>query len=158
MKPSVYIETTIVSYLTAWPSKNIVRLSHEILTHEWWEQSRPRFDLYTSIFTMDEAGAGDPTAAAARLKALEGIPLLPVPPEVLSLATELEHALSLPARSRTDAAHLAVAAVNGISFLLTWNCRHLANGAFTDRIERVCAARGFVAPRILTPEMLMEPS
>ena len=156
-KPTVYIETTIVSYLTAWPSNDIVRRSHEIITRDWWTQSRPQFDLYTSVFTTNEASGGDPTAAADRLRELQNIPLLPTTPDVAALAAQLERALSLPARARIDAAHLAVAAVHGMAFLLTWNCRHLANGTLTDRIEDTCSAAGFVAPRILTPELLMEP-
>src|SRR5262245_14911745 len=128
MKQTVYIETTIVSYLTAWPSRDLVRRSHEILTREWWDRSRPHFDLFTSIFTRNESAAGDAMAAADRLKILKDIPLLPVQPEAITLASELERALALPPRARVDAAHVAVAAVHGMAFLLTWNCRHLANG------------------------------
>jgi hypothetical protein len=156
MKSTVYIETTIVSYLTARPSRDVVRLSHEILTRKWWRSSRPRFDLYTSVFTTDEAAAGDPTAAAERMQALQDIPLLPIDPQVTTLAEQLARSLKLPERSRVDAAHVAVSAVHGVAFLLTWNCRHLANGALTDKIEETCGLAGFVAPRILTPELLME--
>ena len=156
MKPTVYIETTIVSYLTAWPSRDVVRLSHELLTREWWTSERPRFDLYTSALTHQEASAGDPTAAAERLHALEGIPLLTIDAPVVSLAERLVTALSLPTRARADAVHLAVSAVHRLDFLLTWNCRHLANGELAATIERTCDAAGRVAPRVLTPEQLME--
>lgn len=155
-KPSVYIETTIVSYLTAWPSRDVVRLSRELLTREWSNEQRHRFDLYTSELVRRESSAGDPTAAVERLKSLEGIPLLGVSDRGLELAKRLATALSLPMRAQADAAHLAIAAVNGMSFLLTWNCRHLANGMLTDRIERGCRDAGFAPPRILTPEQLME--
>jgi hypothetical protein len=155
MKPTVYIETTVVSYLTARPTKDIVRLSHEIITREWWTHVRPNFDLYTSVFTTNEASEGDPGAAAERLRALQDVSLLPTTTDVVMLAKQLERALSLPPRARIDAAHVAIAAVNGIAFLLTWNCRHLANGSLADRIERTCVGAGFVAPRILTPELLM---
>jgi predicted nucleic acid-binding protein len=154
VKPSVYIETTIVSYLTCWPSRNVVRLSHEMLTREWWPKVPAQFDLYTSELVHQEASAGDPTAAAARIKALDGIPLLGITPEVVELATDLAAALALPDRARADAVHVAVSAVHGMAFLATWNCRHLANATFADKIERACRARGYEPPRICTPEQL----
>lgn len=156
MKPTVYIETTIISYLTAWPSRDVVRLSHELITREWWTKHRSSFDLYASDFVIEEASRGDPTAAAERLKELADIPLLPVNPAVTELAERVATALALPPRARLDAAHVAIAAVHGMAFLLTWNCRHLANGVLADKIERACAEAGFTAPRILTPELLME--
>jgi hypothetical protein len=156
MKPSVYIETTIVSYLTCRPSRHIIRLSHEIITQTWWQTQRQRFDLYASPLVIEEASAGDPTAAAERLKALEGIPLLPVEPSAILLAERLAKVLVLPHRAKTDALHVAIAASQGTAFLLTWNCRHLANAALTDRIERTCADAGFAAPRVITPELLTE--
>ena len=157
MKPTVYIETTIVSYLTAWPSRDVLRLSHEILTREWWTTRRSAFDLFASDVVVQEASRGDPSADAERLNALAGIPLLPLNPAVSDLAQRLETALSLPPRARLDAAHAAIAAVHGVQFLLTWNCTHLANAFLADRIERACAECGFKAPRIITPDLLMEP-
>jgi hypothetical protein len=154
MKPTVYIETTIVSYLTAWPSRDIVRLSHEILTRRWWD-GRDNFQLHTSELVILEASAGDPSAAADRLSAIKDIPLLAMTADAIALAQELAKALNLPERAKADALHIAVAAVHGISFLLTWNCRHLANAALTDRIERACLQTGLLAPRIVTPELLM---
>lgn len=157
-KPTVYIETTIVSYLTAWPSRDVVRLSHELLTRDWWSDERSRFELYTSELVIRESSAGDPTAAAERLKSLAELPLLAITDDALALAQQLAAALVLPERARADAAHVAIAAVNGMSFLLTWNCKHLANGMLTDRIERACRAASFEPPRIVTPEQLMEES
>jgi hypothetical protein len=157
-KPTVYIETTIVSYLTAWPSRDVVRLSHELLTRDWWNDERSRFELYASELVIRESSAGDATAAAERLKALAELPLLAITDEALKLAQQLAAALALPERARADAAHVAIAATNGISFLLTWNCKHLANGMLTDRIERACRAANVEPPRIVTPEQLMEQS
>jgi len=155
MKPTVYIETTIISYLTAWPSRDVVRLSHEILTRKWWEK-RERFELHTSEIVRLEAAAGDPSAAAERLKALEGMTILPPSATALALAERLAVDLNLPERARADAAHIALAAAHGMSFLLTWNCRHLANAALTDKIEKACSDAGLLAPRIVTPEVMME--
>src|SRR6266542_5151648 len=121
---SVYIETTVVSYLTCKPSRNIHRRSHEILTRKWWQARRKDFDLFTSVFVVNEASRGDADAAAKRLKALAGIPLLPVTDQAIQLADRLARKLVLPLRAQADAAHIAVCAVHGIDFLLTWNCRH----------------------------------
>jgi hypothetical protein len=158
MKPRVYIETTIVSYLTARPSRDVIRLSHEMLTRKWWDKRRADFDMFTSDLVMIEASAGDPQAAAERLKVLADIPrLLPKQPAT-TLAQQVERALALPVRARADALHVSIAAVNHMDFLLTWNCRHLANAALAAKIERACADAGFVAPRIATPESLLEPT
>src|SRR5947209_5892434 len=154
MKPTVYIETTIISYLTAWPSRDVVRLSHEILTRKWWDQ-RERFELYTSEIVRLEAAAGDPSAAAERLKAIEGMTVLPPSASALALAQRPAIDLCLPQRAQADAGHIALAAAHGISFLLTWNCRHLANAALTDRIQNACSEAGLLAPHIVTPEVMM---
>ena len=154
-KPAVYLETTVISYLTAWPSRDIVRRSHEIITQNWWT-GRDRFELYVSELLVREISAGDPIAAADRLRAIDGIPLLPLTEAAIELAERLADGLVLPARARADAVHIAIAATHGTLFLLTWNCRHLANAALTAKIEQTCASVGFVAPRIVTPEMLME--
>lgn len=156
MKPTVYIETTVVSYLTARPTRDVVRLSHEMITREWWAKRRPSFDLYISDVVVQEASRGDPAAAAERMNALAGVPSLPSNSAAAGLAEHLMVALSLPERARFDAAHVAVSAVHGIAFLLTWNCRHLANASLADRIERTCRDAGHIAPRIVTPEMLLE--
>jgi hypothetical protein len=155
-KATVYIETTVVSYLTARPTRDVLRLSHKMITEAWWTKQRPLFDLYMSDFVIDEVSRGDSSAAAERLEALEGIPLLRTVPTAIELAQKLENALSLPPRARPDAAHLAVSAVYGMSFLLTWNCTHLANAVLADRIEQTCRDAGYAAPRIVTPEMLLE--
>ena len=154
MPSSVYIETTIVSYLTAWPSRDVVRLAHETITREWWAVDRPNYRLCTSDFVIEESSAGDSSAAVERLKALEGIDRLWVTAAALDLAEQLVEALNLPERARLDAAHVAVAAVHAIDFLLTWNCRHLANANLASKIERACLASGYVSPRIITPEQL----
>jgi hypothetical protein len=156
MKPSVYIETTIVSYLTARPTRDVIRRSHQLLTKEWWTTHRDRFDLHTSALVLQEASAGDPSAAVERQQALEHIALLPLSVPTIALAERIADELTLPRRARADALHVAIAAVNGISFLLTWNCRHLANAFLADRIEQVCEGHGILAPRIVTPEQLME--
>ena len=155
MKRKVYIETTIVSYLTALPTRDLFRAAHQQITAEWW-RGRERFDLFVSEAVLQEAGAGDPDAAARRLGVLQGIPVLAVTAEVGELAHRLVDGGAVPAKAAVDAVHIAVAAVNGMDFLLTWNCAHIANAATRGRIEQVCRAAAAAPPVICTPEELPE--
>lgn len=150
MKPRVYVETSIVSYLTAFPSRDLVRAAHQQITRDWWA-TRDQFDLYLSQFVLDEASAGDPGAAADRLVALRGVALLSTTPAAAGLAGELVRVGDLPTKATVDAFHIAVAAVHGIDYLLSWNCRHIANATMRGRIEMTCRARGFEPPIICTP-------
>lgn len=154
--PTVYLETTVVSYLTARPSRDLVRAAHQQITREWWDNERHRYRLLTSELALIEAAAGDPVAAADRLAILHQIPLLPEGPDVPRLAEALIADAALPAVATRDAIHLAVAATSGVDFLLTWNCRHLANASLRDKIWEVCHNQGWAAPVICTPEELRE--
>lgn len=157
MKPRVYVETTIPSYLTARPSRDVVRLAEQQLTRDWWADHRPGCDLVISQFVLDECAAGDPQAAVDRLAALAGVPLLDVTGEAVGLARELVSGMPLPPRAEEDANHIAVAAVHSVDYLLTWNCTHLANPALRRRVDRICQGRGFRPPVICTPrEFLAE--
>jgi hypothetical protein len=156
MPERVYLETTFVSYLTAWPSRDVVIAGHQQITHEWWDTRRESFELCVSQLVLGEAGAGDPVAAQERLEILKAMTLLETTAEALALAKELIQAGALPAKAAGDALHIAIAATNGIPFLLTWNCRHLANATMRPMIEAVCAGKGFKAPIICTPEELLE--
>jgi hypothetical protein len=155
VKPTVYLETTVPSYLTAWPSRDLIRAGHQQITKEWWQTRRAGFDIYISQFVLDEAAAGDPEAVRERMTALQGLPLLDLTDEVVDLAGALKTSLALPQKAVTDAAHIAVAAVHGMHFLLTWNCTHIANAEMFVSIERACQERGFSCPVICTPEELM---
>ncbi len=151
----VYIETTIVSYLTALPSRDLVLAAHQELTHEWW-QRRERFDLYASEAVLQEAAAGHPEPAARRLVALEGCTVIAVNAPVADLARALLASHALPAKALVDSLHVAAAAVHGIDYLLTWNCKHIANAGTRGTIDRTCRKAGFEPPTICTPEELME--
>ena len=155
MKPKIYLETTVPSYLTAWPSRDLIRAGHQQITQEWWQTRRQHFDLYISQFVLDEVSAGDTGAASERLTALQDLPLLDLTDEVGELSAALVTSLALPAKATTDAAHIAVAAVHGMHFLLTWNCTHIANAEMAVTIETACRERGFSCPVICTPEELM---
>jgi hypothetical protein len=153
MKPRVYLETTIPSYLTAWPSRDLIRAAHLQITREWWANREP-FDLYSSRLVVQESQAGDAAAAADRLAALAGIPLLEQTPDAAALAERLLQGVPLPERAAADALHIAIAAVHGMDYLLTWNCTHIANVTLRPRIEAVCRAAGYEPPLICTPEEL----
>lgn len=155
MKPKVYVETTIISYLAALPSRDIVVAAHQQLTREWWAR-RERFQLFVSRPVWDEAARGDAEAAAKRIASLDGIPVLLVSAEASEFADRLLATTILPAKAAIDALHIAIAVLGGMDYLLTWNCTHIANAAIRGRIEQACRAAGMQAPIICTPEELTE--
>ena len=155
MKSKVYLETTIVSYLVASPTQDVVQAAHQQVTREWWALCE-RFDLFVSRPVLAEARQGDTTAAARRLDALASIPVLSMNRGVTTLARTLIRTGTLPTKARLEALHVATAAVNGMNYLLTWNLRHLANAAIRGKIEDVCRKAGIQPPIICTPEELME--
>ncbi len=154
MKPVVYIETTIPSYLTAWPSRDLVRAGDQQVTRDWWAQ-RDVYELRISSLLLLECQAGDTHAAALRIAALEGVLVLPQVPEADVLAQVLLREVPLPARATADALHIAVAAVNRVEFLVTWNCTHIANATLRPRIEQLCRQMGYDPPVICTPKEMM---
>jgi len=155
MKPGVYIETTIPSLLTAWPSRDVEIAAQQIATREWWEKRRADFDLYVSPEVLDEAAQGDTEAARTRLAAIAGLPVLAVNDDVEDITRRILATGLIPPRANRDAAHIAFAAVHGMDFLLTWNCRHIHNAMISRRLEGVCAAAGFPLPVLCTPRELM---
>ena len=134
------------------PSRDIVQAAHQQVTREWWER-RNRFDIFVSEAVLEEAARGDTEAATRRLAAVEGISVLEVGAEVSGLADQLLLNSAIPA---IDAVHIAVAVVNGMHYLLTWNCAHIANAALRGKIEDTCRDVGLLPPIICTPEELME--
>jgi len=155
MKPRVYLETTIPSYLTAWPSRDLVRAAHQQITRDWWDRRREEFELYISQVVLRECQAGDATAAAERLKILQDLPLLEQTEEATRLAQALVDRVPLPERAAVDALHVAIATVHGVDYLLTWNCTHIANATLRDPIESVCRANAYEPPAICTPDELL---
>ena len=154
--PRVYLETSVISYLTARPSRNLRVAAHQEITADWWTRRRIRFELFVSRLVIEEASAGDAEAAAQRLLILSGIPRLELTEAASSLAERLVAAAAIPREAIEDALHVAVAAAHGMDYLVTWNCRHIANAAVRNRIGDVCASAGFEAPVICTPEELLE--
>ena len=146
----VYVETSIISYLTALPSRDLVLAAHQQVTREWWSR-RERFELLVSDAVLVEAARGDGAAAARRLAALAGISVLSATEGAQALARELLQAAAMPGKAAIDAAHVAIAATHGVDLLLTWNCTHIANAVIREKIEGVCRKAGFRPPVICTP-------
>jgi len=155
-KRSVYIETSYVSVLTARPSRDLLAAANQAVSAEWWDKRRSEFELLVSELVVAEAEQGNADAARCRLDLIAELPSL----EVDAAAADLQAALiaggALPQGADVDAFHVAVAAVNGVDYLLTWNCRHIANAAMRPRIEQICRNCGFEPPVICTPIELME--
>lgn len=153
MNPSVYVETSIISYLSARPSRDVVLAAHQQLTRQWWK-GRRSYRLFVSQIVRDEAAEGDPTARARRQRVIRGIPALAVEEEATQLADELIRRGALPKKAAVDAFHIAIAAAHEMDYLLTWNCRHIANATMRGTIEAICRAAGLKPPVICTPEEL----
>src|SRR2546423_196734 len=155
MEARVYIETTVVSYLTARPSRDLVVTAHQQITQDWWANRRPDFELYASQLVIQEASAGDAQMAQLRLASLDQIPLLVVSKEAVSLARLLVEKGPIPEKAAVDALHIAIAAAHGMDYLLTWNCKHIANAEMQSGVATICRASGYEPPIICTPEELL---
>lgn len=156
MVPTVYIETSVVSYLTSRPSRDLVTAAHQRLTLEWWSGIRPAFNVVVSELVLQEAALGDPESAHRRLAAISGLPVLVMTEAGRDLARSLLADAAIPETALADALHIAIAAENGASYLLTWNCRHIANARARHAIERTLRASGYDPPVLCTPEELLE--
>ncbi len=158
MKKSIYIETSIPSYLTARPSRDLRAAAWQQITGQWWNEARGDYELFTSKLVIVEASAGDPEAAARRLEALDGIAELSIDEKVQELAEKLISEGGIPAAAEVDSLHVAVAAVHGIDYLLTWNFRHIDNAARKPIIRAICTAADYSYPEICTPMELLPES
>jgi predicted nucleic acid-binding protein len=154
-KAKVFLETSVLSYLTARPSRDIVHAAHQQITRKWWSK-RNRFELYVSQAVLGEAGRGNASAAALRLSVVKGVPVLAVTGEASDLAERFLRENALPAKAAIDAIHIAVSVVHGMDYLLTWNCTHIANARVRVTIDQICRAEGLRPSMICTPEELME--
>ena len=153
---TAYIETTILSYLVALPARDVVIAGHQQTTRDWWEFRRHDFTCFISQVVIDEIAAGDPSEAHKRLEAASSLNQLAVTLAAEQLTELIVTSDALPPKALQDAAHIAVATVHRVEYLLTWNCRHLANAQIAKRIAHVCLAAGYTMPTICTPEELME--
>nr|VFK55930.1 MAG: hypothetical protein BECKTUN1418E_GA0071001_10351 [Candidatus Kentron sp. TUN] len=187
MKETVYVETSVLSYLTVRSSNDLRAMANQNTTTEWWETRRPNYSVFASDLVISEASRGHPEASRRRLAAIADLPLLqgigktkilenrcvyrkltPCQPwreaptcsiseNVRALTKALIESHALPEKAEADAYHVAIAAVNGVAYLLTWNCTHIANARTRPKIETTCRIFGYEPPVICTPLELMEP-
>jgi len=156
MKPSVYIETSVISYHTARPSRDLIVAAHQQITNEWWEVALPHYDAFVYPIVLDEVSRGDINAVQSRLEKVSSFPVLEIVPEIRNLADSYFSALDIPEKARADSYHLAIASWHGMDFLVSWNCTHIVNGRIKMMIEEINAKQGIRTPIICTPEELME--
>lgn len=156
MKEIVYIETTIVSYLVARPSRDLLLAAHQQVTQDWWRDERPAYECITSEEMIREAAQGEAAMVGERMKALKGIFLIGITPEIETLASTFLSTGALPQTMRPDATHLAAATLAKADYLLTWNCKHLANAHVLRRLRKEAEKQGWALPDVCTPLELME--
>ena len=156
MKNTVYIETTIPSYLISKLSRDIFVLSHQEITKNWWNNHRKEYSLFTSKIVVEEILRGDPELSKKRKSLLSGIPVLDVTEKIENLAKNYFEFLGIPKKSILDSFHLAIAVYNEIDFLLTWNCKHLANAYTRRKLADYNIKFGYKIPDICTPEELIK--
>ena len=154
MAPKIYLETTIISYLAARPSKDLITAAHQQVTRDWWQNRRRDFDLFSSQLVIQESSGGDAAVAKTRLQLLSDISLVQVNVDCVSLARALVEKGPIPEKAAVDALHIAIATVHGMDYLLTWNCKHIANAEMQTAVNRICRSAGYEPPVICTPEEL----
>jgi len=154
---SVYVETSIIGYLRSRSREDVISQARQELTRIWWDARREQYEIAVSQLVLDEAGAGAEEAAVERLELLDGIPLLDATdPRIDPIADALLAAHLLPDKARSDAEHVAIATVHGVDYLLTWNCKHIANAETLPRVYRLLTKMGYSPPLIVTPEEFSE--
>jgi hypothetical protein len=152
---TVYLETSFISYLVARPSRDVIVAGHQQTTQDWWDNRRSQFECLVSPAVIDEASVGDPTEVQKRLAIIGGLPVLEITVDAQNLTKAIMAAGVLPPHAFPDAAHLAISAAHAIDYLLTWNCKHLANAQILRRIVVVCEKLGLRLPIVCTPDELM---
>lgn len=154
----MYLETSVISYLVGWLNQSSILVAHnQEFTREWWSRRRREYDLFSSAVAVNEARRGEGPLANERLAFLAETTMLDITDDAISLAREFLRRTRIPAKADVDALHVAVAAVHGMDYLLSWNCRHIVNGAILPEVYAVCRASGYEPPFICTPSELMEP-
>lgn len=155
MSETVYIETSLVSYLTARPSNNLILMANLEITRRWWEDLCGQFTLYISQVVLDEAAQGDPEMALKRLEVLQNLSVLELTEAVQNLGLQFLKRGSLPSKASDDAIHIAAATIHRLDYLLTWNCKHIANAQIQRKLAEICLDFGYRLPTICTPYELM---
>jgi hypothetical protein len=155
-KPTIYVETSIISYLAAWPSPDLMTAACQQITIKWWQGYRRFYNVVTSALVVAESREGDKRSAGRRLDLLTGIPALRITDAARGLAGALITEGALPQKAEADALHIAIATVHRVNYLLTWNCRHIDNPSMKPLVREVCISEGYACPEICTPFEIME--
>ncbi len=156
-KKKVYLESSVISYLTARPSRDVIKLAKQELTRQWWRDNRMKYDIHVSGFVMEEIARGDSQAARDRMDIVAGLPEITLSDAAAELYESLLAAKAVPAGAAADAMHIALAVVGGMDYLLTWNCAHINNAAHKKKIAAVALRFGYTESTmatIATPEEL----
>ena len=153
---TVYIETSIFGYLTARLTDNLIVAANTKVTQDWWAFCRNDFTIYASELVEDEATRGDKAIAVRRLNLLKPIAYLNITEEAIELAQEFLQQSNLPPKASNDSIHIALATVYGLNYLLTWNCKHMANAQIQKKLSQISSKLGYELPVICTPYELME--
>jgi len=156
MKPRVYVETSVISYLTARPSRDFLVVARQAFTRQWWEIRSERFDAVISGMVISEISRGDPSAALRRAQMCDGLESLVVDDKAIALAEQLIQLKAIPEQEPEDAMHIAVAVLNNIQFIASWNFSHLVGPEAKFRLQTQLKDLGYPVPLLATPEELLE--
>ncbi|MBO1350563.1 MAG: type II toxin-antitoxin system VapC family toxin [Hormoscilla sp. GUM202] len=156
MSETIYIETSILGYLTARATNNLILAANMKVTQDWWDSRRSSFALYTSEIVWDEAAKGDREIAAQRLSLLQPLMILDMTESAITLAQKFLQQSNLPLKASNDALHMAIATVYGLNYLLTWNCKHMANAQIQIKLSKISSEFGYNLPIICTPYQSIE--
>jgi len=156
MNEKVYVESSVISYYTAKPSRDLIVAAHQQITHEWWEIVRPQVECFVSPFVIQEISLGDEEAAKKRNNAIREFPVLEINREIQKIAQKYFVALKIPNKAKLDASHLAVAVWHEMDYVLSWNCKHIVSGRVKKVLEEINAKLNLKTPILCTPEELME--
>jgi len=156
MKPAIYLESTVISYFASRPSRDLINAAHQQITHTFWNHHIHKFKCYISEFVLEEISRGDTQAAKERNRIASDFSILKVTPETLNLAERYFQDISIPQKAKTDTFHLAIAVLNGMDFIVSWNFAHIVNARVQRAIEDINFELGIKTPIICTPEELLE--
>jgi len=154
MPPAVYIESSVISYLTARPSRDVITAARQAITLDWWQNQRHKYEVYISALVEEEISSGDPTAAEQRLRAVSSLFSVAISSEAQEMAASLIASRAVPPDCVEDAMHIAIASAQGTEYLLTWNFKHINNAETKSLIANIIEASGYICPILCSPEEL----
>jgi hypothetical protein len=155
-KQSIYIESSVISYLTAKENRDLIIAARQKITRNWWKRIADSAELFISTYVIDEIAQGDSSASEIRLKAIKNCNVLPASDEITFLSKEYFRRMQIPDHAMYDSLHLACAVLNGIDIIVSWNFKHIANPTIRHILRTINDKLGYETPEITTPEELME--